>query len=243
MSEYSNNRESYLKLWEEIQNDESQLDNTIEEAAPVAEPKAEETEAGFEEIAVKHELIKDMVEDMTEETTEEVVAEVEEVKEVLASEDAITFSNKIIKILENKAKIHNSKYDNKVTLDELKEVYMNGSDSYETLDESVVPGWKGRLQLKSNWPVWAMSRVNMFLRMKRSEKMEAQQTKNESSASELDVAVSLVPSEKCIEEAIEDMVGENVGDIGDLQPSDVYIESKAQALQFSTSLSLLNRLN
>ncbi len=120
---------------------------------------------------------------------------------------------------------------------------MNGSDSYETLDESVVPGWKGRLQLKSNWPVWAMSRVNMFLRMKRSEKMEAQQTKNESSASELDVAVSLVPSEKCIEEAIEDMVGENVGDIGDLQPSDVYIESKAQALQFSTSLSLLNRLN
>ena len=151
--------------------------------------------------------------------------------------------NEIINILENKAKIHNSKYDNKVTLDELKEVYMNGSDSYETLDESVVPGWKGRLQLKSNWPVWAMSRVNMFLRMKRSEKMEAQQTKNESSASELDVAVSLVPSEKCIEEAIEDMVGENVGDIGDLQPSDVYIESKAQALEFSTSLSLLNRLN
>tara|TARA_Y100001938_G_scaffold143666_1_gene216836 strand:- start:4727 stop:5437 length:711 start_codon:yes stop_codon:yes gene_type:complete len=236
MPEYSNNRESYLKLWEEIQNDESQLDNVKEEAAPAAEPKAEKAEAGFDEIAVKHELIEDMV----KETTEEAVVEEQE---VLASEDAITFSNKIINILENKAKIHNSKYDNKVTLDELKEVYMNGSDSYETLDESVVPGWKGRLQLKSNWPVWAMSRVNMFLRMKRSEKMEAQQTKNESSASELDVAVSLVPSEKCIEEAIEDMVGENVGDIGDLQPSDVYIESKAQALEFSTSLSLLNRLN
>ena len=236
MPEYSNNRESYLKLWEEIQNEESQLDNVKEEAAPAAEPKAEKAEAGFDEIAVKHELIEDMV----KETTEEAVVEEQE---VLASEDAITFSNKIINILENKAKIHNSKYDNKVTLDELKEVYMNGSDSYETLDESVVPGWKGRLQLKSNWPVWAMSRVNMFLRMKRSEKMEAQQTKNESSASELDVAVSLVPSEKCIEEAIEDMVGENVGDIGDLQPSDVYIESKAQALEFSTSLSLLNRLN
>ena len=88
-----------------------------------------------------------------------------------------------------------------------------------------------------------MSRVNMFLRMKRSEKMDAQQTKNESSASEFDVAVSLVPSEKCIEEAVEDMVEENVGDIGDLQPSDIYIESKAQALEFSTSLSLLNRLN
>ena len=236
MPEYSNNRESYLKLWEEIQNDESQLDNVKEEAAPAAEPKAEKAEAGFEEIAVKHELIEDMV----KETTEEAVVEAQE---VLASEDAITFSNKIINILENKAKIHNSKYDNKVTLDELKEVYMNGSDSYETLDESVVPGWKGRLQLKSNWPVWAMSRVNMFLRMKRSEKMDAQQTKNESSASEFDVAVSLVPSEKCIEEAVEDMVEENVGDIGDLQPSDIYIESKAQALEFSTSLSLLNRLN
>ena len=236
MPEYSNNRESYLKLWEEIQNDESQLDNVKEEAAPAAEPKAEKAEAGFEEIAVKHELIEDMV----KETTEEAVVEAQE---VLASEDAITFSNKIINILENKTKIHNSKYDNKVTLDELKEVYMNGSDSYETLDESVVPGWKGRLQLKSNWPVWAMSRVNMFLRMKRSEKMDAQQTKNESSASEFDVAVSLVPSEKCIEEAVEDMVEENVGDIGDLQPSDIYIESKAQALEFSTSLSLLNRLN
>ena len=236
MPEYSNNRESYLKLWEEIQNDESQLDNVKEEVAPAAEPKAEKAEAGFDEIAVKHELIEDMV----KETTEEAVVEAQE---VLASEDAITFSNKIINILENKAKIHNSKYDNKVTLDELKEVYMNGSDSYETLDESVVPGWKGRLQLKSNWPVWAMSRVNMFLRMKRSEKMDAQQTKNESSASEFDVAVSLVPSEKCIEEAVEDMVEENVGDIGDLQPSDIYIESKAQALEFSTSLSLLNRLN
>ena len=236
MPEYSNNRESYLKLWEEIQNDESQLDNVKEEAAPAAEPKAEKAEAGFDEIAVKHELIEDMV----KETTEEAVVEAQE---VLASEDAITFSNKIINILENKAKIHNSKYDNKVTLDELKEVYMNGSDSYETLDESVVPGWKGRLQLKSNWPVWAMSRVNMFLRMKRSEKMDAQQTKNESSASEFDGAVSLVPSEKCIEEAVEDMVEENVGDIGDLQPSDIYIESKAQALEFSTSLSLLNRLN
>ena len=236
MPEYSNNRESYLKLWEEIQNDESQLDNVKEEAAPAAEPKAEKAEAGFDEIDVKQELIEDMV----KETTEEAVVEAQE---VLASEDAITFSNKIINILENKTKIHNSKYDNKVTLDELKEVYMNGSDSYETLDESVVPGWKGRLQLKSNWPVWAMSRVNMFLRMKRSEKMDAQQTKNESSASEFDVAVSLVPSEKCIEEAVEDMVEENVGDIGDLQPSDIYIESKAQALEFSTSLSLLNRLN
>ena len=43
MPEYSNNRESYLKLWEEIQNDESQLDNVKEEAAPAAEeaPAAE----------------------------------------------------------------------------------------------------------------------------------------------------------------------------------------------------------
>ena len=79
MPEYSNNRESYLKLWEEIQNDESQLDNVKEEVAPAAEPKAEKAEAGFDEIAVKHELIEDMV----KETTEEAVVEAQE---VLASE-------------------------------------------------------------------------------------------------------------------------------------------------------------
>ena len=66
--------------------------------------------------------------------------------------------------------------------------------------------------------------------------MDAQQTKNESSASEFDAATSLVPSEKCVEEAVEDMLEKNIGDIGDLRPSDMYIETKAQALGFSTSL-------
>lgn len=228
MPEYSNNRESYLKLWKEVQGEElGQTD--VEESAPAIEQAAEETEAtaneteaGFDETAVKHELIKDMVEDATE--------------EIAASEDAISFSNKIIRILENKVEIHNAKHDNRVSLDQLKEVYMNGSDTYETLDEDVVPGWKGRLQLKSNWPVWAMSRVNMFLRMKRSEKMDAQQTKSESSASEFDAATSLVPSEKCVEEAVEDMLQKNIGDIGDLRPNDMYIETKAQDLGFSTNL-------
>ena len=92
MSEYSNNRENYLKLWKEVQ-EEPQPDSATEEAAPVVEPSTEQAEAGFEEIAVKHELIEDMVEEATEESEEEVVAE-----EVLASEDAISFSNKIIKI-------------------------------------------------------------------------------------------------------------------------------------------------
>lgn len=239
MPEYSNNRESYLKLWKEVQEEELEHNDVAEETAQVVEPENESAEAGaLKEIEVKHELIKDMVEQTAEEAVEAVEESEVIAEEVLASEDAISFSNKIIKILENKVNIHNSKYDNQVSLDQLKEVYMNGSDSYETLDESVVPGWKGRLQLKSNWPVWAMSRVNMFLRMKRSEKMDAQQTKNESSASEFDVATSLVPSEKCVEEAVADMVEENIGDIGDLRPSDMYIETKAQSLEFTSDLLL-----
>jgi hypothetical protein len=73
-----------------------------------------------------------------------------------AGEDggAITFSNKVVEALKNKAKEHNSKYSRKVSLSQLKKVYRRGAGAFSS---SHRPG-KTRGQ-------WAMARVNMFLRM------------------------------------------------------------------------------
>ena len=70
------------------------------------------------------------------------------------SNDAISFSKKVIEALQNKVKEHNSKNSRKVSLSQLKKVYRRGAGAYSS---SHRPG-KTRGQ-------WAMARVNMFLRM------------------------------------------------------------------------------
>lgn len=67
---------------------------------------------------------------------------------------AITFSAKVIEMLKNKVKEHNSKNSRKVTLSQLKKVYRRGAGAFSS---SHRPG-KTRGQ-------WAAARVNMFLRM------------------------------------------------------------------------------
>jgi hypothetical protein len=70
------------------------------------------------------------------------------------SGDAITFSTKVIEMLKNKVKDHNSKHSRKVTLTQLKKVYRRGAGAFSS---SHRPGMtRGG---------WAAARVNMFLRM------------------------------------------------------------------------------
>lgn len=73
----------------------------------------------------------------------------------------ITFSEKILESLKSKVKEHNSKYDKKVTLSQLKKVYRRGAGAFSS---SHRPG-KSRGQ-------WAMARVNTFLKMVRGGKVK-----------------------------------------------------------------------
>ena len=70
------------------------------------------------------------------------------------SGDAITFSTKVIEMLKNKVKDHNSNHSRKVNLTQLKKVYRRGAGAFSS---SHRPGMtRGG---------WAAARVNMFLRM------------------------------------------------------------------------------
>ena len=70
------------------------------------------------------------------------------------SGDAITFSTKVIEMLKNKVKDHNSKHSRKVNLTQLKKVYRRGAGAFSSYHR---PGMtRGG---------WAAARVNMFLRM------------------------------------------------------------------------------
>lgn len=70
------------------------------------------------------------------------------------SGDAITFSTKVIEMLKNKVKDHNSNHSRKVNLTQLKKVYRRGAGAFSS---SHRPGMtRGG---------WSAARVNMFLRM------------------------------------------------------------------------------
>lgn len=73
----------------------------------------------------------------------------------------ISFSQKIIKSLQEKVKTHNEKYGRKVSLSQLKKVYRRGLGAFSV---SHRPG-----QTRNSW---AMARVNMFLKMMRGGKVK-----------------------------------------------------------------------
>ncbi len=93
---------------------------------------------------------------------------------------AIELSNKIIKALDEKVKEHNGENpDQKVTLSQLKKVYRRGA--------------KSRGEEKG---LWAMARVNMFLRMKTGENIAlANKDKPVRIDTYIDISASWSPSE------------------------------------------------
>jgi hypothetical protein len=74
---------------------------------------------------------------------------------------AISFSVKIIEVLKNKVKEHNSKYSKKVTLSQLKKVFRRGAGAYSS---SHRPG--------ISRTAWGLARVNAFLRMVKGDKVK-----------------------------------------------------------------------
>jgi len=212
--EYYKNRNTYSELWKEVNTttDENVTAEDVQTESPTDPEPAQE-------VVVP-----------TCPTSEGEPEQVEQDAPEITQEDAISLSNKIVKILENKAKIHNAKYESKVTLDQLKEVYTSGSEGYEQIDESVVDGWNKKLAIKCDWPVFAMARVNSFLRMKRGEKVDSAEklTKVVASNQELDITPSLLPGDGSLVEANEDLGEIDFDEIG-LAPRDLYLETEKQA--------------
>ena len=211
--EYYKNRDIYSELWKEV-NETAQSDTATEDSQ-------------VEEVVTPPEPI--------EEAETKEPSQVEQKVPEVTQEDAISLSNKIVKILENKVKLHNAKYESKVTLDQLKEVYTSGSEGYEQIDESVVDGWNKKLAIKCDWPVFAMARINSFLRMKRGEKVDPtkQLVKVLASDQELDITPSLLPGNDSLAEAGVDVREINLDDI-ELTPQDLYLETQKQSEEASS---------
>jgi hypothetical protein len=80
-----------------------------------------------------------------------------------ASKDGskIEFTKKIINSLQEKVRLHNEKYDKKVTLSQLKKVYRRGLGAFSSSHRP-----------NQNRNSWAMARVNMFLKMQAGGKVK-----------------------------------------------------------------------
>ena len=202
--EYYKNRNAYSELWKEVS-------TTTDEDAMAEDTQQENPPALPEPSPPAPEISSEAPPEVTQ-------------------EDAISLSNKIVRILENKAKLHNARHESKVTTDQLKEVYTSGSEDYEDIDESVVDGWRKKLAIKCDWPVFGMARVNSFLKMKRGEKVDSSEKIDKVFASdqELDFTSSLLPSEESLAEATEDLAEINLENTK-LVPRDLYLETQKQA--------------
>ena len=91
----------------------------------------------------------------------------------------IDYSSTVVAALENLMKAHNKQCGNKVALKELKQVFRNGANCFQAKEKEVPCG------------VLALARVNMFLRLKLGEIMEASHLNIES----LDISESWYPND------------------------------------------------
>ena len=137
------------------------------------------------------------------------------------SNNAISFSKKVIEALKNKVKEHNAKSSRKVSLSQLKKVYRRGAGAFSS---SHRPG-KTRGQ-------WAMARVNMFLRMMSGGKVKdayrkADQDVAKSSLNVIDVSDSWEPEEEDFTQASLDIL--EIGDFDFDSPDDLYLDEDSNA--------------
>lgn len=133
------------------------------------------------------------------------------------SNDAISFSKKVIEALQNKVKEHNSKNSRKVSLSQLKKVYRRGAGAYSS---SHRPG-KTRGQ-------WAMARVNMFLRMMSGGKVKDAYRKADQDVAKgsdiIDISDFWEPEEQDINLAMIDI--ETIGDFDFESVDELYLDEE-----------------
>lgn len=135
------------------------------------------------------------------------------------SDKAIEFSAKVVEMLKNKVKNHNSKHSRKVNLTQLKKVYRRGAGAFSS---SHRPGMtRGG---------WSAARVNMFLRMMSGGKVKDSYRKADqdvAKASEIDVTGSWEPNDSDFSEANNDIQEYNL-DYDFEDENDLYLDTEQE---------------
>jgi hypothetical protein len=131
------------------------------------------------------------------------------------SEDAVSFSKKIVEILGQKVKAHNSEQDRKANLSMLKKVFKRAANSFSpenSLDKSIA--------------IFSMARVNLFLRMLSNEHLKNAASMDESLANAkfLDISDYWQVEQQDFAKASIDLAG--VGDFNFLGSEDLYLEEQ-----------------
>jgi hypothetical protein len=123
-------------------------------------------------------------------------------------EEAIGFSCKIIEAIDGKVLKHNENYpQNKITLNQLKEVFRKGSEDCSNKDNCMEVG---------------MAKVNMFLRLVKGEKMKISNAPLSDEA--VDISTSLTLSDNDMEQAKADIEKYNL-DFNFTTSNDLFLET------------------
>lgn len=141
------------------------------------------------------------------------------------NDQAINFSKKITEALKAKAKDHNSSNSKKVSIDQLKKVYVNGASLFDK--ESNPSDTKALM---------AMARVNMYLRFMKSESVQKffNSFNKEISKGALDFTDAWEPSQEDYSSAKKD---NEIFDLNyDFEERDLYINEEAFGFEYIKNL-------
>jgi len=128
-----------------------------------------------------------------------------------SSEKSLEFSKKIIAALEDKAKMHNEKFDKKVNILDLKKAYKNGFNNSQNINKET------------------LAHVNLLLRILRGEANLFSNFKSsvfEISGSEFVVKTNLTPQETDYNQAEEDIKNYKLEDFDFSNADELYLDDE-----------------
>lgn len=147
-------------------------------------------------------------------------------KKLSTSEEGIEFSKSVISLLKSKAKEHNSSSNNRISLIQLKNIYLRGS--------------KGGKEGKTNGFL-GLARVNMFLRMSSFGKLDETFVNDTSRLGgnplEIDLTDNWEPSTKDAEMTGKEVLAHNID--RNFDESDLYFKDEEPLIFADTLRNLL----
>lgn len=143
-------------------------------------------------------------------------------KRISTEDEGIQFSKAVLALLKDKVKTHNVSYGKKITLSQLKDVYLKGSRGFSTEKTN---GFLG------------MARVNMYLRILAADGENQVSFKNikdiNISFLEIDLTENWLPSEVDTELTIQESFAHNIDK--NFDEGDLYFQNE-EPLMFADSL-------
>lgn len=111
---------------------------------------------------------------------------------------AIEFSKRVVEALDEKMESHNKAIEpSRINLVQLKRVYKNGAEIFSKIYKESYP--------EKTCGLWALARVNMYLRMRLGKVIESGKQKNVDADDFLDISASWTPMDEDFSQAKEDI--------------------------------------